>query len=63
MRFKITIFDQSLGMPKAEVIEQDFYPSFSQNHALSGGGYGPMIKIELLMEVSGNDTVDYTQQN
>lgn len=59
-KFKITILD-AMGECRSEIVEEETFPyvSFPQ-HSLHCGNYGILVKIELLLESSKQNTIDIT---
>lgn len=66
MRYKITILDSMDGKPSAEIINSDdagntfpFVPV--DNYCLANGQCGIPVKIEKIIEATGDDVLDNDQ--
>jgi len=60
-KFKITIIDNMLGAPVAEVVQGETFPVVNlPQHTLTDGRYGTPIKVELVLDADVKDITDYT---
>ena len=61
MKYKITIISSNDGGIYSEIVSMDYPPAFTQYYTLSNGFYGPVVKLELLMDATEMNTIDNTE--